>query len=114
MDVVDWKFRKMPADPSTREASFHAMIDHAYSQVESILLQKGLRDAPDGHHAINMTTPDGDDCIVIDVQSVRLLNVDFLDNANKCWSLWCEPEVATTAKIPTVNIKVHLSGCICL
>ncbi|EQC37321.1 hypothetical protein, variant [Saprolegnia diclina VS20] len=106
LDVVDWKFRKMPADPSAREASFHAMIDYAHSQVESILLQKGLRDATDGHHAINITTSDRDDCIVIDVQSVRVLDVDFLENANKCWSLWCEPEVTTTAKIPTVNIKV--------
>ncbi|EQC37318.1 hypothetical protein SDRG_05539 [Saprolegnia diclina VS20] len=104
IDVVDWKLRKMPSDPRAREATFHAMMDHAYSQVDSILLQKGLLDAPDGHNSIALETNETDDSIVLDVQSVSILNMDYVASADKYWSLWCE--ASDRGSIPFINIHI--------
>ncbi|OQR92828.1 hypothetical protein ACHHYP_03172 [Achlya hypogyna] len=103
MDVVDWKMRRMPMELTARESTFHAIVDNAQTEVESILLRKGLLDAPDRHHSVNITTDDTSNHLTIDVQSVRYLDADFKETANKCWSLWCEPD---TKHLPTTRVKV--------
>ncbi|OQR97401.1 hypothetical protein THRCLA_06989 [Thraustotheca clavata] len=91
LDMVAWKARQLPMDSAGREASFRAIMADVYERVDTMLLQRGLFDAPHGHKVYRVTTNDTEDAIEIDVQAVHILETNFVTAAMHMWSLWSDP-----------------------
>ncbi|KDO16357.1 hypothetical protein SPRG_18113, partial [Saprolegnia parasitica CBS 223.65] len=103
MDVIDWKLRKLPMEPSARETSFHAMLNDAYDHVDTNFLQKGLYDSMDHLRSLDVSANETDDAIVIDVQSVRQIASNYLTCSQNFWSLLSEHEYLN---LPNAHLQV--------
>ncbi|OQR87225.1 hypothetical protein ACHHYP_09322 [Achlya hypogyna] len=103
MDGIDWKLRKLPADPTRRTSCFHAMLDDAYDHVDTNFLQKGLYDSMEHHRSLDVTANATEDSIVIDVQSVAQIASNYLTCSQNFWSLLTDHEYLN---LPNAHLQV--------
>ncbi|OQR85437.1 hypothetical protein ACHHYP_11830 [Achlya hypogyna] len=83
--MVDWKLRKLPAVQQARHASFHALLDDAYDHVDTLLLSRGLGDAPPGHKTLKVTTSTA---VSIEFEAVKCLKTPLERASAKFWASW--------------------------
>ncbi|KAF0682972.1 Aste57867_24985 [Aphanomyces stellatus] len=89
--LEDWRTKKLVADSVSRRASFHAMADAKYAQLESVFIQKRLVDLSEvGMHA-NASYDDVADNIVLDVVIVEHVDYDYMRCADMIWEMYCAP-----------------------
>ncbi|OQR97393.1 sporangia induced hypothetical protein [Thraustotheca clavata] len=105
MDITtDRLLRTMPRDLDARESMFHTILDATYAQVENTLATKGLSNAPDGYHAIDLDTTSSPDCIGIDVKIVGISDKSYVESAERFWSIFCNPN--DKLDMPNANINI--------
>ncbi|OQR97395.1 hypothetical protein THRCLA_06985 [Thraustotheca clavata] len=102
-DVIDWKLRKLPIDDARRQTTFHAMLDDAYDHVDTSFLHKGLYDLCDNHRSLDVTTNEKEDNIIIDVQSVKQIENNYLNCSNNFWALFQNNE---HINLPNAHLQV--------
>ncbi|OQR83984.1 hypothetical protein ACHHYP_14050 [Achlya hypogyna] len=100
MDMADWKFRRLPADPARRTAAFHALVDDACSNTETMFVRSGILDAPVGHRSLGVA--EVDDSILVSIRSVVTVPSDVQTSSNKIWTVW-----ASTPKDTPHHVRIE-------
>ncbi|OQR83986.1 hypothetical protein ACHHYP_14046 [Achlya hypogyna] len=84
-DMVDWKLRKLSVAEETRHSCLQALLDDAYDRVDTLLLSRGLCDAPPGHKTLKVTTSS---VISIEFEAVKRLAIPFENASANFWVSW--------------------------
>ncbi|OQS07960.1 hypothetical protein THRCLA_00049 [Thraustotheca clavata] len=88
VDLDDWKLRKLCCDFERRKRTFQSLVDDAYEQVDTMLLRAGLMEATQDTRHLNVTVNSKGDSIVLEANSLRYRDCNFISNGMKCWAAW--------------------------
>ncbi|EQC37330.1 hypothetical protein, variant [Saprolegnia diclina VS20] len=86
LDLADWKLRRLPLDEVSRSAAFHAIVDDAFANLESLFLRSRILEAPIGQRLFNVT--EDRDSILISVKNVIEIPDNVLSVGEKTWTTW--------------------------
>ncbi|OQR87241.1 hypothetical protein ACHHYP_20412 [Achlya hypogyna] len=84
--ISDWKMRRLPSSPADRDTAFHAMMDNAFDNVETLFLRTRILDAAPGHRCLRVA--EVNEAIEISVQSVAAISTEYLAAGSTVWSVW--------------------------
>ncbi|OQR97398.1 hypothetical protein THRCLA_06987 [Thraustotheca clavata] len=84
MDLLDWKLRKLPTEPTKRFEAFNAMVNDAFVNLESLFVRTGVLEIRPDHRSINVA--EENESIKITVKSIREIQRDFRDISAVMWA----------------------------
>ncbi|KAF0682970.1 Aste57867_24983 [Aphanomyces stellatus] len=86
-----WRAKKLVADPEERRASFHAMVDAKYAQLESVFIKHGIVDMGETEGMqTNVAYDKHTDDIIFDAAAVEVIDQEYLRCAAMLWEVYCE------------------------
>ncbi|OQS07325.1 hypothetical protein THRCLA_00671 [Thraustotheca clavata] len=100
LGLSDCKLRRLPRDFEMRSAAFHAIVDDAHENLQSLLIRTRILEADTKHRIFKVN--EQNDMIQISVEHVKEIDSNPFECSEKIWAIWTE----YTSVFPQVRMRL--------